>query len=209
MKSQERAEVTYKNPCNKSSSKFQYSFGKEQRFKQRILKTEILDKFYDLPSQISRRGAIFGKDKRDCDRQMHVESVPSWNYNPKEVKSTAQIVFAPGREVPSSTLRLAKWHRHSTAAPSTTQGQATTTPKDRKANPTSWLQAGKIPTTQRLVPDQSTTSSPLCWIATKSSLKRSERPAAVSCCLRTRADSPRHSLRNQSWIFTIQVKIGL
>lgn len=39
MKSQEQAEATYKNPCNRSSAKYQYSFGKEQRFKQRILKT--------------------------------------------------------------------------------------------------------------------------------------------------------------------------
>lgn len=83
MKSQELAEATYKNPCNRSSAKYQYSFGKEQRFKQRVLKTEILDKFYELPSQISRRGAVFGRDKRDCDRPMHLDSVPSWNYNPK------------------------------------------------------------------------------------------------------------------------------
>lgn len=99
MKSSERAEQALKNPINRSSSKYQYSFGKEQRFKQRILKTEILDKFYDLPSQATKRGAVFGTDKRECDREHNVLSVPSWNYNPKEAKSTGQIVFAPGRDV--------------------------------------------------------------------------------------------------------------
>jgi hypothetical protein len=69
MKSEERAFQTCKNVCNKSSAKYQYSFGREQRFKQRILKTETLDKFYDLPSQITKRGVIFGRDKRDCDRE--------------------------------------------------------------------------------------------------------------------------------------------
>jgi|688.fasta_scaffold734864_1 hypothetical protein len=68
MKSEERADRTLKNPCNKSPSKYQFSFGKEQRFKQRILKTEMLDKFYELPSQISKRAVIFGREKRDCEK---------------------------------------------------------------------------------------------------------------------------------------------
>ena len=68
MKSAERAEQTLKNLNNKSSCKYQYSFSREQRFKQRVLKTELLDKFYELPSQITKRAAVIGRAKRDCDR---------------------------------------------------------------------------------------------------------------------------------------------
>lgn len=188
MKSQEQADATYKNPCNRSSAKYQYSFGKEQRFKQRILKTEILDKFYDLPSQISRRGAIFGRDKRDCDRPSHIDTVPSWNYNPKEPKSTANIVFAPGREVPSFPLRPANTPPPSTPPLLTTPDLASIIRIALRASPRSLWQEGPIQTTRPSALVPSITSSLLCWIETRFYRRRSEREAAASCYPLTKVD---------------------
>jgi hypothetical protein len=187
MKSQELAEQTYKNLCNKSSSKYQYSFGKEQRFKQRILKTEVLDKFYDLPSQVSRRGIVFGKDKRDCDRQIPIDSVPSWNYNPKEVRSTSNIVFAPGREVEPIIIRTVRSHQCSTTQQSPTLVRASTTQVGRRASLISSLLVGQTLPSRPSVQGLSTTSSRRCWTATKSFRRRSGRAAAALCSLPARA----------------------
>lgn len=69
MKSQEKAEEKYRNICNRSSAKYQYSFGKSQRFQQRTVLTKtLLDKFYDLPSEISKKGVIFARSKRDLQK---------------------------------------------------------------------------------------------------------------------------------------------
>lgn len=70
MKSKEKAEEKCSNVCNRSASKYQYSFGREQRFQERVgLAKTLLDKFYDLPSEISKRGSIFGRAHRDLQKE--------------------------------------------------------------------------------------------------------------------------------------------
>lgn len=46
MKSVFAAERTFKHNCNTSSSKQQYSFGRDKRFNNRFIKTQFSDRFY-------------------------------------------------------------------------------------------------------------------------------------------------------------------
>jgi hypothetical protein len=69
MKSQETANRTFHHTCNRSTAKYQYSFGREQRFNRRANSANTLDKFYEVPSQILKRGAVFSRAKRDLQKE--------------------------------------------------------------------------------------------------------------------------------------------
>lgn len=64
MKSKDQAEAKCKSIVNFSTSKMQFSFGRDSRFKQKSYLSSHNIKFYDLPSQITKRAAIFGKSVR-------------------------------------------------------------------------------------------------------------------------------------------------
>lgn len=49
---------------NNSKSKMQYSFGKSKRFNNKNYSSESNLKFYDVPSQKSKRSCTFGIGKR-------------------------------------------------------------------------------------------------------------------------------------------------
>jgi hypothetical protein len=69
MKSEEKARRTFLNPCNQSTAKHQYSFGKQQRFAH-SLNHRHNDSFYDVPSTLGRRGGTLSRAKRDCQRSI-------------------------------------------------------------------------------------------------------------------------------------------
>ena len=96
MKSQEQALRTFQNLNNTSSSKQQYSFGRDKRFKNRYLHYSKTD-YYNLPSQVSKKGGVIGHAKRDCQKD-NTSKVPApGNYNPKMSHAEPQITFASSR----------------------------------------------------------------------------------------------------------------
>lgn len=101
MKSAEQAERTKNNLCNKSTAKYQYSFGRDTRFKEKNKRRMPLDVFYDLPSQMSKKGGFIAQSLRDCQKEVKSELPPPGTYDPHEIKGDGNIVFAPGREVAS------------------------------------------------------------------------------------------------------------
>jgi hypothetical protein len=68
MKSHEKANRTFHHTCNRSTAKYQYSFGREERFRHRANSIYTLDKFYEIPSQVNKRGTIFARAKRDLQK---------------------------------------------------------------------------------------------------------------------------------------------
>ena len=101
MKSGEQAQRTYKNPCNTSTSKFQYSFGKDPRFKHRRLHHHP-DTYYNLPSEISKKGGTIGRAKRDCQKSDNKIGPDPGSYTPQDRPSEPAIGFAAGRDVENS-----------------------------------------------------------------------------------------------------------
>jgi hypothetical protein len=114
MKSQELAEMKLKHPCNNSSSKYQFSFGKTARFINRSdLAKGILDKFYDLPSELSKHSNGFARSKRDLQKGYSKEGPSPCFYNPKLPQTAKDIMFKPGREVLTKLTRNAKMRHYS------------------------------------------------------------------------------------------------
>ena len=96
-----------KNICNKSTSKMQYTFSKEQRFVNRgeHAKT-LLDKYYDIPQQLSKKTFTFSKDKK---LRYQLNQVPSpGHYSLKETTSAKDITFKAGREVRDKFIKQCK-----------------------------------------------------------------------------------------------------
>ena len=99
MKSQEEAQRTNKNVCNSSTSKSQFSFGREKRFKQNSRRNNMPDRFYDLPSQITKKGGTIARAKRDCQKVAQERAPSPGNYNPQVEANQPEVVFASGRDV--------------------------------------------------------------------------------------------------------------
>ena len=100
MKSQAKAYQTFKNLCNKSTSKCQYSFGRGQRFRQHI-KDQLLDKFYDVPTKDMRNinAPVFTRALRDCQKDNTKEGPAPDRYHIKSLPKKDSITLAVGRDV--------------------------------------------------------------------------------------------------------------
>ncbi len=82
MKSPEKAYRKYIDPKNNSSSKMQFSFGKETRFKDKSACVSTSDiNYYDLPSTRSKRAASFGVSERNTFK-IKDSNPPPGRYNP-------------------------------------------------------------------------------------------------------------------------------
>lgn len=68
MKSLEQAHRTRNSLCNNSTAKYQFTFGREARFKEKNIRSRPPDSFYNLPSQVNRKGAVIGTSKRGCQK---------------------------------------------------------------------------------------------------------------------------------------------
>ena len=86
MKSNEQANRTFTNACNTSSSKQQFSFGRDKRFKNRLLQYSKTD-YYQLPSQVSKKGGVIGNAKRDCQKDSKPQGPAPDKYDPKNCKT--------------------------------------------------------------------------------------------------------------------------
>lgn len=99
MKSQELARKTETNLCNKSSAKYQYSFGKSKRFTiNNNIQREAIT-FYELPSTFVKKGGVIGRAKRDCQKDTPSLGPAPDQYNPRPMSGAGKLIFAPGRDV--------------------------------------------------------------------------------------------------------------
>ena len=74
-------EQKIKSPINNSTAKAQYSFSKAARFAKRSHSSATHIRFYDIPSQKSKRFTTFGIGSRDIFMRNNTSPDPT-HYNP-------------------------------------------------------------------------------------------------------------------------------